>query len=210
VQVYYVYRITCYHPDSDQKYYYGFRKTNKNPNDDIYWSSSKYVKHAIDEFGVEYFSKKIIGIYKIREAAIEKEILLHEKFQVDKNPLFFNRAKQSKFGYNCTGDILKGKTYEELYGKERANEMKRHRSIAMKKHRAISSIAGNQNPNYGNKWTDDQKQKLSEQRQGNKHPAYGWFWVNNNVESIKLPPGSDIPIGYTKGRIRTWKNQHGK
>ena len=210
MQVYYVYRITCCHPDSIEKYYYGFRKTDSNPSDDNYWSSSKYVKRAINKFGIEYFSKKILGVYDSREIAIKKEIQLHERLNVDKHSLFFNKAKQSKFGYNCTGDILKGKTYEELYGEDRAKEMKAQRSRTMKQHRSNSSIAGDKNPNYGNKWSEEQKQKLSEQRQGNKHPTYGWFWVNDGNKSKKLPPNSDIPNGHVRGRLRTWKNQYGK
>jgi len=88
--------------------------------------------------------------------------------------------------------------------------MKRQRSVAMKQHRATSSISGERNPNYGNKWSDEQKQKLREQRQGSKHPTYGWFWINNGIESRKIPPTEDIPDGFEKGRLRTWKNQYGK
>lgn len=40
---YYVYRIICFHPESKEKYYYGVRGCNVIPENDHYWSSSKYV-----------------------------------------------------------------------------------------------------------------------------------------------------------------------
>jgi len=43
----YVYRITCIHPDSKEKYYYGVRSSKIAPENDVYyWSSSVLVKFA--------------------------------------------------------------------------------------------------------------------------------------------------------------------
>jgi hypothetical protein len=47
---FYIYRITCDHRDATEKYYYGFRKSLCEPKKDTkYWSSSQYVKKALDQ-----------------------------------------------------------------------------------------------------------------------------------------------------------------
>ena len=60
---YYVYRITCSHPNSIEKYYYGYRSSKLLPKDDNYWSSSKYVIDAIKKYGSSFFTKKIVKIF---------------------------------------------------------------------------------------------------------------------------------------------------
>ena len=152
---YYVYRITCIHPTSHQKYYYGYRSCDCDPKDDIYLSSSKYVKNSIKLYGIQFFKKKIIKIFKNRIDALGFEIFLHEKFDVDVNPLFFNKSKQSKFGFNCTGSILKGLSYEQIHGKEKAHELKQIRADTFKK----KDNSGKNNPMFGKKHTEISKKK---------------------------------------------------
>jgi hypothetical protein len=194
---YYVYRITCLHEDSLEKHYYGYRSCKKDPHLDDYWSSSKYVKLAISKYGIHFFKKKILKIFSTREDAIDMEIKLHEKFDVDKNPTFFNRCKQSKWGYNCTGEILRGKSYEEILGSERAKELKLKRSLVAKN----KDNSGIKNPMFGKKHTDEMKRKLSESRQGKNHPAYGMKWITNGIESVKIYPDTIvIPENWYFGR----------
>ena len=207
---YYTYRITCHHPESKEKYYYGFRKTEKNPTDDNYWSSSKYVREAVKKYGIEFFSKKILKQFEDPHEAISHESRLHERLKVDVNPLFFNKCKSTKWGYRVTGLILAGKTYEEIHGEDRARELKRERSLSMKRHRQKHPVNGSKNPNYGNKWSLEQKKALSEKHKGTNHPTYGWFWINDGSVSKKISPDDTIPAGFVRGRLRTWKNQYGK
>ena len=209
---YYTYRITCTHPESVEKYYYGFRKSTKTPTDDNYWSSSKYVKMAIEKYGIKHFKRKIIKVFDNAHDAINHESLLHEKLNVDKHYRFFNKCKSTKWGYRVTGLILSGKTYEEIHGPEKAKHLRDLRSIKLKQYRANNpdSTRGQNNPNYGNRWSEDQKAKLAAGRQGTDHPAYGSIWINNGEISIKISKSNDIPEGWIKGRLRTWKNQFGK
>jgi hypothetical protein len=194
---YYVYRITCLHPDSVEKYYYGFRSCDCDPREDAYWSSSEYVKEAIKKYGYSFFKKKIIREFLDRESAISLEIKLHNRFEVDTNALFFNRCKQSKWGYNCTGNVLKGKTYEEIVGLERAQELRILRSNKAKG----KDNSGKKNPMYGRKHSDDMKRKLSLERQGKNHPTYGWKWITDGKNSLKIDPTSAIiPNGWYYGR----------
>ena len=204
---YYVYRITCTHPHSIEKYYYGVRGTNKTPDQDFYWSSSKYVKDAIGTYGIVFFKKKILKTFADRQSAIAHEIFLHEKFNVDKHPLFFNRGKQTAWGFNCTGAVLKGKTYEEILGEEKAKQLKKQRSECQKK---IANNKGTNNPMYGKKHTPESKKKHSLKVSGDKHPQYGYFWVTNGVENRKINPLTDIiPVGWWKGRKTIWAEVRG-
>jgi len=209
---YYTYRITCTHPDSVEKYYYGFRKSKKPPKEDNYWSSSKYVKEAILKYGKTYFKKKVLKVFHEAKDAMLHESQLHEKFNVDKNPLFFNKCKSTVWGFRSTGLVLSGKTYEEIHGVEKAKKLREKRSIDMKKHRALNpnSVKGKNNPNYGNKWSEEKRKEFASRRQGDKHPAFGSMWINNGIISKKISKNEPIPSGWIKGRIRTWKNQFGK
>lgn len=93
---YYVYRISCFHPESTANYYYGSRASHHHPSVDInYWSSSRYVRAAREKFGHQWFTKKIISIYSTRVEALAKEIRLHAYFNVKDHPRFFNRANQT-------------------------------------------------------------------------------------------------------------------
>ena len=179
---YYVYRIKCTHLDSIEKYYYGYRSCKCLPEKDYYWSSSKYVLNSIKKFGLNFFKKKIIKVFNDKQSAMELEIFLHEKFNVDKNILFFNKSKQSKWGYNCTGSVNKGKTYEEIVGKEKASDLRKIRSDKAKG----KNNSGKNNPMYGKKHSDEIKQKQSERMTGANHPTYGFKWVTNGVENKKI------------------------
>jgi hypothetical protein len=79
-KTYYVYRLTCFHPDrvGGEQYYYGKRECYGDPqNDTMYFFSSWFVKAALSTYGALWFRKKILGIYETREEALGKEIDLH-------------------------------------------------------------------------------------------------------------------------------------
>jgi hypothetical protein len=194
---YYVYRITCTHPNSIEKYYYGYRSCSVLPEEDNYWSSSKYILNAINQYGSSFFKKKILKVFFSREEALKYEILLHEKFGVDKNKLFFNRSKQTIWGVNCTGVLNKGKTYEEILGKERAIELKKLRS----KNAKGKNNSGKNNPMYGKKQKEEVKLKHSARMKGVNHPTYGFTWITNGVDNKKVDLNTyDIDENWYIGR----------
>lgn len=60
---------------------------------------------------------------------------------------------------------------------------------------------GENNSNYGNKWSDEQKEKMSEKHSGKKHPQYGWIWITNGEISRKINPDKEkIPEDWYRGR----------
>lgn len=101
----YVYRIINNNPTDNRKFYIGVRSCkNCLPDEDIkYMSSSKYVKEAINDLGINNFSKEILSVWDSREAAITEEIRLHEKYDVAKNENFYNKSKQTSSKFDTTG-----------------------------------------------------------------------------------------------------------
>lgn len=131
---YYVYRITCRHPQSVEKYYYGSRCSKVPPEEDIrYWSSSKYVREAMKTFGSEWFEKKILACYSTQEQALLKEIKLHTYFNVKNHPFFFNRANQTVVGFSTNQPLTveqKQKLREKALGRVHSKETKEKMSLA--------------------------------------------------------------------------------
>lgn len=196
---FYTYRLTCTHPDSPEKYYYGFRKSSDPRNDINYLSSSLFVKRAVKKFGKQFFRKKILKIFETKIEAMEHEMFLHNRLNVAFHPKFFNRYNQSRCGFN--GSYLKGKTYEEILGEERAKELREKR----RKDAKNKNNSGSNNPMFGKRHSEEMKKKLSEERTGSKHPTFGWFWITDGKISKKVPPGTKIPIGFKKGRKFNWQ-----
>ena len=100
VKYHYVYRITH---NKLNKHYYGSRSSNLSPKLDIgcvYFSSStdKVFINDQKENPCDY-RYKVISVHNNREDATNKEIKLHERFDVGINELFYNKAKQISSGF---------------------------------------------------------------------------------------------------------------
>lgn len=133
----YVYRITNI---IEKKYYYGCRSSKVEPKFDLgfkYFSSStnkEFIKEQKENRSI--FKYKIVKIFETRKEAEIFETYLHEKFQVQIHDSFYNKAKNTLMGFSVEGrkqteehkinnkKHIKGKTYEERYGEERAKELK--------------------------------------------------------------------------------------
>lgn len=87
------------------KSYIGARSCNCKPEEDIEYmgSSKKYLDKAIEKEGLQNFDKHILAYWATRKEAIEHEILLHDIFDVGRNPVFYNGAKQTSTGFDSTG-----------------------------------------------------------------------------------------------------------
>jgi hypothetical protein len=116
-KAHYVYKITNNKPTDSRKYYIGVRTApNGNPQEDTkYWSSSKYLKEAINEIGLENFSKEILSTWETREEANAEEIRLHRELEIGSNHLFYNKSNATRDGFYTFNqvtvtDIRDGKT----------------------------------------------------------------------------------------------------
>ena len=102
----YVYKITN---KESGKQYIGTRSSKICPYDDIgikYFSSSKD-KEFIQEQKEkpELYEYQILYGFETRMEALEYEIYLHNFYDVGKNPMFYNRAKQTSVGFDRSGII---------------------------------------------------------------------------------------------------------
>lgn len=76
----------------------------------------------------------------------------------------FNKIPEKSGVYKIYNQASKGKTFEEIYGEERAKELKENLSnIAKKK-------IGNKNPFYGKQHKEEVKKAISEKMKGRKPP----------------------------------------
>jgi hypothetical protein len=102
--IYYVYRITNINL---KKHYYGKRKTSIDPKLDLgikYFSSSRDKQFIEDQKNNPHSYKyKIIKKFVSVEEATTLEIYLHNKFNVGKNPIFYNKSKQTSTKFDTTG-----------------------------------------------------------------------------------------------------------
>lgn len=110
-------------PEEDSKYYGSFRDKNFNPTQKI-----------------------ILGVYESRKDAYEAEILLHEFYDVARNPHFANRCKALSSGFTVEGvPINKGIKKSEEFRKLISESNKR---------RIVS---------------DETRKKLSDNQKGRRH-----------------------------------------
>lgn len=112
----YVYRITNI---QEKKHYYGVRSSDVEPKLDLgikYFSSSadkEFIKEQKENNNI--FKYKIIKQFDSRKEAIELEIKLHNKFNVNINESFYNRTKQTSSGWDISGtQWTYDKTPEEI------------------------------------------------------------------------------------------------
>lgn len=100
----YVYHISRRIPDLPQLQYIGVRSCNCPPEEDTsYWGSSKYLKKDMKLHGKENYRKDIWFVFDNRQDAVQREIELHNSFEVAINPLFYNCAKSSSTKFDTTG-----------------------------------------------------------------------------------------------------------
>jgi len=105
--------------------YIGVRSSVAKPEYDNYWSSSKHLPLDVKNT----HSKRVLKEFSSRKQAIEHEIYLHHKYDVGKNSMFYNRAKQTTCKYDTTGvpnphsKETRKKLSQALKGKKRTAEM---------------------------------------------------------------------------------------
>lgn len=96
----YVYRITN---KKLKKHYYGCRSSKSKPIFDLgikYFSSSNDKQFIAEQHdNPKYFRYKILKIFETRKEALAFEMKLHNKLMVDKNPSFYNKARQTSDGF---------------------------------------------------------------------------------------------------------------
>jgi len=181
----YVYEITNIY---NGMRYFGARTSKNLPrNDTKYMGSSKSLKKAIKEEGLSCFSKLVLAVFPTREKSLAYEVFLHKRFNVDKDPAFYNKARQTstgfsfsasgpdhpKYGTHPKGRKLTEEEKEKLRlsaikantGKKRSEESKQKQSNTTK-----GTHMGENHHMYGKHPKEKTRKKLSEKRRKKIRP----------------------------------------
>ena len=151
------------------------------------------------------FSVQILSTHETRESALEEELKIHIEKDVVKSIDYMNESVASVngfFGRSGSGvesptfgrkhsdeakkkmsDSKKGKTYDEIYGKEKGNDLRNKRKDSWDKN-PISKFRvkpGKDHPNYGKKASDESRKKMSESHKG----QIPWIKGKTQSESAK-------------------------
>jgi len=212
---YTVYKITN---EINGKIYIGCHKTEDLKDD--YMGSGKILKRSIKKYGIENFSKKYLQVFDNPEEMFEMELkLVNDDFITEASNYNIALGGQGGFtleqcskGGQSFSRLYKGKTYNEIYGEEKAKEIKRTiRKLGIQKVKDKVGIFSDDYKALPNHWigkthTDETKQKMCESKKGHgkgsENSQYGTMWIYNLdlMESKKISKISTIPDGWIKGR----------
>ncbi len=92
--------------------YIGKRSSTVPPEQDPYMGSfSDKTFHPSE--------KIVIQTFELPEEALQAEIALHNFYQVDRNPHFVNRSKQTSTGFTCPPDYYDRLTPQQKFSRSR-------------------------------------------------------------------------------------------
>jgi len=129
---------------------------------------------------------------------------LEEQFRKDPNPVQFRETGlQTYIERGCgipptpSQRALKGRTYEEIHGFEKAVVLKQAKGLNW----LGADRSGANNANFGKHWSPEKRAEFASRRQKEDHPGFGSFWITNGIDSRKVQPGAVIEPGWRKGRV---------
>lgn len=216
---YYLYKTTNL---SNGKCYIGVHKT-KNL-DDGYIGSGKYLKNAINKYGIENFEKEIIKFFETEDKMWQEEVeTINENFVKDKNNYNLRCGGFGGWDYineNDIADTLKGRRAADIKLEKKYGSNWRSVISKMGKHILKEKYGEDFYKNIGKKsteslrkkykdggWTfsgrthtEQTKKKISQSssihQKGEKNSNYGKCWIYNN----KLKKNKSIP----KEELEDW------
>jgi len=214
-----IYRITNMITNS---IYIGAHKTNNL--DDGYMGSGKYIKRAINKYGVSNFIKEYLHIFDNAEDMFDMEsVLVTEEFianpntynlklggcggfdHINNNEIYADSYKIGRKNANAKGAHLKGaNTCKHLYNSN-------PEWVKNKVSKAKKTIIDNHGDN-AYKWfkgmhhSDESKKRMSdimkEKTQGTDNSQYGTCWIYNiELQESKKIKKEDIDVWINDGWI---------
>lgn len=197
-------------------YYIGAHKT-KNINDG-YMGSGKYIKLAIEHYGIKNFDKEILFDFLTEDEMWEKEREL-----VDFNDeMSYNMKEGGSGGWTAVNEKLTpehyktaGKKGSDAFRKKMESDPEfknRHSETSRKNIKKLWKEQPHLFENFGYDWTGKtHKQSTIEKmkethaknnhQQGSKNSMYGKMWITNGVSSTRIMKDEVIPEGWRKGRV---------
>ena len=206
---YIIYKITN---QIDGKYYIGSHKT-KDLNDN-YMGSGKYLKHAINKYGIENFVKEILFVYDNPESMYNKEAeIVNEDFLATENTYNLKKGGFGGWDYaNNSEEILKRRLNTLRNSDKRFKHSNLHRFHLQQIRESENYLSycakgGSKSGHYafkGKKHSEETKTIIGEKNSisqlGNKNSQFGTMWITNGSENKKIKKETTIPDGWYKGR----------
>jgi hypothetical protein len=167
----YTYMITVKNPTDSRRFYVGVRSCKGIPEQDRYIGSSKHFAEWRKQNPIAVIEKQVLAVWPTRQEAMSHEMLLHDCFDIPKNPEFWNKAKLLTNGFTTAGIDLPNKykkgqisprkgvklTVEQIEN-ARLRKLGTKHSEETKKRMSKSQT--------GRKWSEEHKQKFSEIHKG--------------------------------------------
>lgn len=186
--------------NTNGKIYVGKHKTSDLMDD--YLGSGKLLKRAIDKYGKENFTRKILGVYNN-----EAEMNDHEARIVNEDFLSRPDVYNLKLGGEGGWDHIDNASLNKKPGYEKGLNNFSSRSKASKtrwQNENYREIMSSVKSFKGKKHTEETKRRIgeanSEHQSGAKNSQYGSIWITNGVNSKKINKKDSIPDGWNRGR----------
>jgi hypothetical protein len=193
------YHYTYYSYEEWGMGYFGSRSCKCLPEEDVKYFGS---------FKSKTFkpTKKIIlkDDYATREEAIVDEIILHDYYDVVRNPHFANRAKQTSTGWTTFGSKMTEeqlKRHTEYFKNNPPLLGKKHSEETKEKLRQINK--GKVPVNKGVPHTPETRKKMSEKNKGRTPWNKGKKGVYSDETILKISEGHKGKTPWNKGIPRT-------
>jgi hypothetical protein len=199
--------------------YIGKRECKCLPKEDVNYLGSFHDKTFRPS------QKIILETFDSVEEALEAECALHDFYEVDKNPHFANRAKQTSTKFYCNlgpgeeankkrSELMKTKynpmSDPEIKEKARLNLIKSLSKPEVRKKKSESAKRVFNNPEMIERsrqnaikshQNPETKRKHIEAKLGEKNPCYGKRWITNGKENKYINSIDKVPSGFWYGRV---------
>ena len=187
--------------------------------DDGYMGSGKHLKHAINKYGKEAFTKEVLHIFDTKADMIAKEIeYVTREYCLREDTYNINTGGKGGFDYVRNTPDLEAKRISAVkaskgYLKGNARKAWLYENDPEWRERYSNSVSKGQhkrnlthdNAFKGKLHTDETKLKMSESSKGmgkgHTNSQYGTMWITNGTENKKIKRVDTIPDGWYKGRI---------
>lgn len=199
-------------------WYYGVRFAKTAKPEDLwvsYFTSSKHVKQLRKHHG-EPDVVEVRKTFTSVPLAQQWEHKVLRRLKVTSNPRWINRTDNISISPEDCANHLRGKSYEEVYGAEKAKQLKESRSISNRTRNVLYPSGerhgnyGRPSPNKGIPMTEEQKEKMRGPRSPRSKEAIekarqtqiGKLWyVEMCSGKAKKFHESDVPEGWVRGRV---------
>lgn len=203
----------------DGKFYIGTHKTENL--DDTYMGSGKYLKRAIEKYGVENFVKEILFVFDSPEPMFEKEKeLVNEDFLATENTYNLKIGGFGGWDYNNTetGQKLRETSYskwqeagksawiQKYYSNDEYRtswnqRLKKSRQTAFIKIQKMYPDGTFKGRSHNNETILKMKASAIGKHKGEKNSQFGTMWITDGKENAKILKTDPIPANWKAGRV---------